>query len=54
MVECDGPVLAQDLVSVLYDAIVVVRDHLVQVVLMEADKAPETLQHNLLMSHMGD
>ena len=54
MVECDGPVLAQELESVRYGTIVVVRGQLVQVVLMEADKAPETLQHNVLVSHMGN
>ena len=40
VVECDGPVLAQELDRVRDDAIVVARGKLVQVVLMEANEAP--------------
>lgn len=54
VVECDGPVLAQELDGIWDDAIIVTRGQLVQVVFMEANEAPETLQHNLLVTHVGN
>jgi len=54
VVEGNGPVLTQELDGVRNDAIVIAVSQLVEVVLVEANEAPETLQDYLLVAHVGD
>ena len=54
VVECNGPVLTQELNRVRDNAVIVARGQLVQVVLVEANETPQTLQDDLLVTHVGD
>ena len=54
MVEGDGPVLAEELDRIRDNVIIVARSQLIKIVLVEADEAPQTLQHDLLVAHVGD
>jgi hypothetical protein len=54
VVECNGPVLAEELNSIWNNALLVPCGKGVKVVLMQPNEAPETLKHNLFASHVGD
>ena len=54
MVKSYSPVFAQKLDGVGNDSIFVALSKLIEIVLVETDKAPETLQDNLFVTHVGD
>lgn len=54
VVECDAPVLAQELNDVGDNALLVSRSQRVEIVFMQANEAPETLKDNLLAAHVRD
>lgn len=54
VVESDRPVLAKELNRVRDDVVLVALSQLVQVVLMQANEAPQALQDDLLVAHVGD
>ena len=53
MVESDGPVLTQELNNVWNDALLESGSETVEVVLVQANEAPQTLKHNLFAAHVG-
>ena len=54
VVESDRPVLAEEFDGVGNDAVLVPLRELVEIVLVEANEAPQTLKDNLLVPHVGD
>ena len=53
VVEGDGPVLAQELNGVGNDVVVIAICQLIEVVLVESNETPETLQNDLFITHVG-
>ena len=53
MVKGNCPVLTEELDSVWNDSIVEPVSQLVEIVLMEANETPQTLQDDLFVTHVG-
>jgi len=54
VVECDSPVLAQELNNVGDNALLISRSQRVEIVFMQANEAPQTLKDDLLAAHVRD
>jgi len=54
VVKCDCPVFAQELNRVRDNVVLVALSELIEVILVETNETPETLQDDFLVTHVGD